>query len=88
MVNNNFGKEFQQKHTGDFDMKSLTKSVLSVLLVLTLVIASFVPAYAASGDSTTLYNEGQRDEVCTSFDNTTAPDYYTGSYTYDNLSTL
>lgn len=69
-------------------MKSLTKSVLSVLLVLTLVIASFVPAYAASGDSTTLYNEGQRDEVCTSFDNTTAPDYYTGSYTYDNLSTL
>lgn len=88
MVNNNFGKEFQQKHTGDFDMKSLTKSVLSVLLVLTLIIASFVPAYAASGDSTTLYNEGQRDEICTSFDNTTAPDYYTGSYTYDNLSTL
>ena len=68
-------------------MKSLTKSVLSVLLVLTLIIASFVPAYAASGDSTTLYNQGQREEVCTAL-STSAQNYYTGSYTYDNLSTL
>ncbi|MBR2350510.1 MAG: hypothetical protein IKA67_00600, partial [Clostridia bacterium] len=34
------------------------------------------------------YNSGDRDVWCTTLSGTSASSYYTGSYTYDNLSSL
>ena len=69
-------------------MKNLKRSILSLVLVLALFASLFVPSFAASGKNTTLYNQGQRDEVCTTLEGSTALDYYTGNYTYEYLSTL
>ena len=71
-------------------MKNLKRSILSLLLVLVFVVSSFVPSFAAESQPSKYskeYNSGQRGVVCTTLDGTSASSYYTGSYTYDRLST-
>ncbi len=71
-------------------MKRYTKSLVAVLLSIFLIIGSILPILAATQPSSYSknYNSGQRDVICTSLNGTSAPSYYTGNYTYDNLSTL
>ena len=73
-------------------MKNLKTRILSLILILVLLVSTLViPSSAASGQPAQYskqYNSGQRDVVCTTLDGTSADDYYTGSYTYDNLSQL
>ena len=73
-------------------MKSLKRSVISLLVILLLVISSFIPSFAAEASQvtsySTSYNSGQRDVICTTLDGTSADLYYTGDYTYDVLSEL
>lgn len=63
------------------------KRTLSFLLVLAIVAGMFaglrLPAEAADAS----YNKGKREEVCTSL-SAAARKYYTGSYTFDQLSAL
>ena len=72
--------------------KQLIKSC-AVLMAIFIVIACLpaISVSAASTQPTTYskqYNSGQRDVVCTSLSGTSASSYYTGSYTYENLSGL
>ena len=76
-------------------MRSFTKSAIALLLALILIISSATPIFAVSKDSSgqplkysSQYNSGQRDVVCTTLNGTSAASYYTGSYTYENLSKL
>ena len=76
-------------------MRRFTKSAIALLLALILIISSATPIFAVSKDSSgqplqysTQYNSGQRDVVCTTLNGTSAASYYTGSYTYENLSKL
>ena len=71
-------------------MKRFNKSLIAVILLLTLIFTTLLPVSAAG---TTLeysdkYNSGERDVVCTTLDGTNAENYYNGSYTYDRLSEL
>ena len=63
------------------------KRALSLALALILVVGLFsgieLPAKAASYS----YNKGKREEICTAL-SSAALQYYTGSYTYDQLSGL
>ena len=60
---------------------------IAALLILVAILASVtVPAFAASYGYSTEKNMGTRDEVCTTLDDTKASEYYTGSYTYDNIA--
>lgn len=69
-------------------MKNLKTRVLSLLMILSLVIAMVIPSYAADGTKTysTYSNSGKRGEVCVTLDGTTADEYYIGEYSYDVLS--
>ena len=76
-------------------MRRFTKSAIALLLALILIISSATPIFAVSKDSSgqpleysSQYNSGQRDVVCTTLNGTSAASYYTGSYTYENLSKL
>ena len=76
-------------------MKRYTKSAVALLLALIFIISSTLPIFAvevrASGQPSsysTSYNSGERDVVCTTLSGTRAASYYTGSNTYDNLSSL
>lgn len=76
-------------------MRRYTKSAVALLLALILIVSSSFPIFAvearAAGQPSsysTSYNSGQRDVVCTTLNGTSAANYYTGSYTYDNLSEL
>ena len=72
-------------------MKNLKTRILSLLLILVLTVSLLViPSSAADGQPTkysSQYNSGQRGVVCTTLSGTSASSYYTGSYTYDTLST-
>ena len=74
-------------------MRSFKKSILSMLLIIAIVLSTVVPVYGATttnGQPQTYskqYNSGQRDVVCTTLDGTSASSYYTGTYTYEYLST-
>ncbi len=71
-------------------MKKFLQKSLYLTVVLCLVLSSVVTTSFASSKTTysTEANSGTRDEVCTTLEDTSAADYYTGQYTYDNLSTL
>ncbi len=72
-------------------MKNLKLSIVSMLLVLVLLTSLIVPSFAASGTTTlvysTEYNSGERGDVCTTLDGTSASSYY-ANYDYDDLSLL
>ncbi len=68
-------------------MKKYLKNTLSALLIVILLLTSYLPIFAVGQTSySTSSNSGQRDVVCTTLEGTGAEDYYTGMYTYDNLS--
>lgn len=71
-------------------MKQYLKSGFAALMVLVLILTAFLPSYAAGQPSSysTASNSGERDVICTTLNGTSAPEYYTGSYTYNNLVTL
>ena len=73
-------------------MRTLTKSIISLLVVLLLIVSPFIPVYAAESSQpasySSEYNSGTRDVVCTTLDGTSAAAYYTSGYTYDILSEL
>ena len=68
-------------------MKNIFKRGLALLLIV-MIIASALSISSFAAVSRPAANTGIRDQVCTSFNGTTAPQYYTGTYSYDNLSTL
>ncbi len=62
------------------------KRCLSLALAFVMILSLF-GGIRVSAASTASYNDGKRDEVCTSL-SSAAMDYYTGSYTFDSLSAL
>ena len=68
--------------------KLLKKSLVLTLVVSLLLSFTLVFAFAAPATYSSSKNSGTRDEVCTTLAGTSAGSYYTGKYTYDNLSTL
>ena len=73
-------------------MKKSFKGVLSLFLIIALIASLFTFATSAATSGTLVYskeyNSGERGVVCTTLDGTSASSYYTGSYTYENLSEL
>ncbi len=74
-------------------MKTLNKITASFLLVITIVLTGLgaIPASAASGQPSsysTSSNSGQRDVVCTTLAGTKTSSYYTGSNSFESLSSL
>ncbi len=70
-------------------MKRTIKGAMSFILIIAIVLSSFVFTSTAAGRTySTSSNSGERDELCTSLSNTGYEDYYTGQYTYENLSEL
>ncbi len=71
-------------------MKYYIKHTVALLLLVVFVISSYLPVVAAGQPSSysTSSNSGERDVVCTSLNGTGAEDYYTGNYTYENLSNM
>ena len=69
-------------------MKKYIKNTVAALLAVVILITTYIPVFAVGQPSSysTYSNSGERDVVCTTLDGTSADDYYTGSYTYDNLS--
>lgn len=67
------------------------KRILSVVLVLCLIL-SFGPTVSADSqlqhNYSQTYNSGIRHETCTTLLGTRVDAYYTGEYTYENLSQL
>ena len=68
------------------------KRLFSLITVLCLTL-SLCPLRAGADDAlqhdySTSANSGIRHEVCTTLNGTGADSYYTGSYTYDNLSSM
>ena len=72
-------------------MKERLKKLCAVFIAVYITIVA-VPQVAVSAEAPATYskeyNSGTRHEVCTSLDGTSASSYYTGEYTYDNLSEL
>ena len=61
-------------------MTNITKRLLALLLTFVLVISAYIPTYSATDYPTTYSqtaNSGERDEVCTTLDGTSAGSYYT-----------
>ena len=71
-------------------MKSYVKNLVALLLLVVFLFSGYVPAVAAGQPSSysSVSNSGTRDVVCTTLNGTGAADYYTGEYSYDNLSTM
>ncbi len=71
-------------------MKRFLKYTVAMLLVIFLIVGSIIPIFASTQPSSysKSANSGQRHVVCTTLNGTSAASYYTGSYTYDNLSGL
>ena len=71
-------------------MKYYIKHTVALLLLVVFVISSYLPVVAAGQPSSysTSSNSGERDVVCTTLDGTGAEDYYTGNYSYENLSNM
>ena len=69
-------------------MKKMFRSTLASLLIIVILLTSYLPTVAATGQPTKYsseYNSGQRDVVCTTLNGTSAASYY-ASYSYDTLS--
>ena len=66
----------------------------TIALVLVLVLSMVMPASATQNQSTLQHNysstanSGIRHEVCTTLEGTSVDTYYTGNYTFENLSEL
>ena len=70
-------------------MNKLLKKALVLTVALCLILSAFIfSSSAAPATYSQERNSGTRGEICTTLDGTSASEYYTGSYTYDNLSTL
>ena len=73
-------------------MTNITKRLLALLLTFVLVISAYIPTYSATDYPTTYSqtaNSGERDEVCTTLNGTSAGSYYTdGLYDVETLSKL
>ena len=71
-------------------MKRLLKKSLYLTVAFCLVLScTLISIFAAAPEIySTEKNSGERDELCTTFNGTSALEYYTGKYTYENLSTL
>ncbi len=73
-------------------MKLSMKRILSFLIILAILISVLSANVYAGSDQPSTYltssNSGTRHVVCTSLDNTRVGNYYTGSYTFDNLSSM
>lgn len=71
-------------------MKRSLSCLLLLAMLLSLLTFSTPNEVFAAGDQpasySDTYNSGTRDVVCTTLSGTGAADYYTGSYTYSNLS--
>ena len=64
-------------------MKNIAKRTFSLLLILSLILSLFGSLTVVS--AATSYNDGAIGVVCTAL-SSQAKAYYTGSYTYANLS--
>lgn len=68
------------------------KRIISIVVIMVLVLSLFSFSVGAANDLqhdySTKSNSGIRYEVCTTLNGTSADQYYTGSYTYENLSEL
>ena len=72
-------------------MKKFNKTLVAMLLIITLIVSSIVPVSAAGNQPSkysTTNNSGERHVVCTTLNGTSAANYYTGSYQYENLEDL
>ena len=68
-------------------MNKLLKKALFLTLALALILSCTLTfASAAPTTYSQERNSGTRDEICTTLDGTSAANYYTGQYTYDNLA--
>ena len=68
-------------------MKKILKRSLAMTVVICLLLSFAITSFAAAPSTySKTKNSGTRDEVCTTLDGTSASAYYTGQYTYDNLS--
>lgn len=68
------------------------KSLVALLIITLSIILSSLPVSAVGASAPSEYsavsNSGTRHVICTTLDGTSAPDYYTGLYTYDSLAVL
>ena len=71
-------------------MRNLKKSLIATILLISFIVMTFVPAVAAGQPSSysKKSNSGERDVICTTLKGTSASSYYTGSYTYERMSSL
>ena len=68
-------------------MKKLLEKSLVMTVVICLLLSFAITSFAAAPETySQKKNSGTRDEICTTLDGTSASDYYTGQYTYANLS--
>ena len=69
-------------------MNTLKSRILALVMLVAVLVSFALPTYAAGQPSSysSSTNSGERDVVCTTLNGTTAAGYYTGSYSYDNLS--
>lgn len=69
-------------------MKRYINSSVAFLLTLVILLTSYLPTFAVGQPSSysSSSNSGERDVVCTTLDGTGAEDYYTGNYSYANLT--
>lgn len=72
-----------QMKNGDDTMKRTISMALVLILIMGLFSGIDLSAKAASYS----YNSGEREKICTAL-SSAAKSYYTGSYTYSQLSTL
>lgn len=56
--------------------------------MIAVILVSVFSIFSFASVSRPQANTGTRDEICTTFSGTTAPSYYTGSYSYGTLSSL
>lgn len=71
-------------------MRKTAKRITATLLLIVFIISTALPAVAAGQPSSysDSRNSGKRHVECTTLSGTGAANYYTGSNTYDNLSSL
>ena len=74
-------------------MKNMTKRWIAFLLSFVIILSSlYIPVFSVDSgyptEYSSEYNSGDRDELCITLDGTSAYDYYTGNYSYENLESL
>ena len=68
-------------------MKRLTSLILALCLLFVLVVPTSAEEDLQYNYSSSA-NSGKRHEICTTLNGTSADEYYTGSYTFDQLSEM